>query len=59
MHPKYRRKAIYKEIRADIGRILSDLCKRKGIEIIRYRNSGTSGNPGRMEATGQASIFSH
>ena len=32
--PKYRRKAIYKEIRADIGRILSELCKRKGIEII-------------------------
>ena len=32
--PKYRRKAIYKQIRADIGRILSELCKRKGIEII-------------------------
>ena len=32
--PKYRRKVIYKEIRADIARILSELCKRKGIEII-------------------------
>ena len=32
--PKYRRKEIYKNIRADIGRILSELCKRKGIEII-------------------------
>ena len=32
--PKYRRKVIYKQIRADIGRILGELCKRKGIEII-------------------------
>ena len=32
--PKYRRKIIYKKIRADIGHILSELCKRKGIEII-------------------------
>lgn len=32
--PKYRRKVIYKQIRADIGHILSELCKRKGIEII-------------------------
>ena len=32
--PKYRRKIIYQQIRADIGRILSELCKRKGIEII-------------------------
>ena len=32
--PKYRRKIIYQRIRADIGRILSELCKRKGIEII-------------------------
>ena len=32
--PKYRRKIIYKQIRADIGHILSELCKRKGIEII-------------------------
>ena len=31
---KYRRKVIYKQIRADIGHILSELCKRKGIEII-------------------------
>ena len=33
--PKYRRKIIYQQIRADIGRILSELCKRKGIEIIK------------------------
>ena len=32
--PKYRRKVIYKQIRSDIGRILGELCKRKGIEII-------------------------
>ena len=32
--PKYRRKIIYKQIRIDIGKILKDLCKRKGIEII-------------------------
>ena len=32
--PKFRRKVIYQQIRADIGYILSELCKRKGIEII-------------------------
>ena len=32
--PKFRRKVIYKQIRADVGHILSELCKRKGIEII-------------------------
>ena len=32
--PKYRRQIIYGKIRADIGHILSELCKRKGIEII-------------------------
>lgn len=32
--PKFRIKAIYKQIRADICHILSELCKRKGIEII-------------------------
>ena len=32
--PNYRRKVIYKQIRADIGRILKELCARKGIEII-------------------------
>ena len=31
--PKYRR-IIYQKIRADVGYILSELCKRKGIEII-------------------------
>ena len=32
--PKFRRQVIYKEIRADVGRILGELCRRKGIEII-------------------------
>ena len=32
--PKYRRLAIYGEIKADIGKILRMLCEQKGIEII-------------------------
>ena len=32
--PKFRRKVIYQQIKADIARILSELCKRKGVEII-------------------------
>lgn len=32
--PKYRRQIIYGKIKADVGQILSTLCKRKGIEII-------------------------
>ena len=32
--PKYRRKIIYNQIRADIGEILRKLCEYKGIEII-------------------------
>ena len=32
--PKYRRQVIYGKIKADIGRILRELCDRKGIEII-------------------------
>ena len=32
--PKYRRQLIYGKIKADIGRILRNLCDRKGIEII-------------------------
>ena len=32
--PKYRRMAIYGEIKADIGIILRKLCEQKGIEII-------------------------
>ena len=32
--PKFRRKVIYQQIRVDVGHILSELCKRKGIEII-------------------------
>lgn len=32
--PKYRRKVIYNELKADIRDIIKDLCKWKGIEII-------------------------
>ena len=32
--PKYRRQAIYGKIRADIGKIIRQLCDQKGIEII-------------------------
>ena len=32
--PKYRRQVIYGKIKADIGRILRELCDRKGIKII-------------------------
>ena len=32
--PKYRRQVIYGKIKVDIGKILRELCERKGIEII-------------------------
>ena len=32
--PKYRRKAIYGQLKADIGQILRKLCEQKGVEII-------------------------
>ena len=32
--PKYRRKAIYGELRKNIGEILRELCERKHVEII-------------------------
>ena len=32
--PKYRRKVIYKELRADIGQILRKLCAENEVEII-------------------------
>lgn len=32
--PKYRRQAIYGKYKAEIGKILRELCKRNGIEII-------------------------
>lgn len=40
--PKFRRKIIYKQIRADIGHILSELCKRKGVEIMGYLKGKSS-----------------
>lgn len=32
--PKYRRQVIYVKLKNDIGKILRDLCARKGVEII-------------------------
>ncbi len=32
--PKYRRMVIYREIKADIGKILRQSCQQKGVEII-------------------------
>ena len=32
--PKYRRQIIYGRIKADVGKTLRDLCKRKNVEII-------------------------
>ena len=32
--PKYRRQVIYGQLRADIGRILRELCERKGVTIL-------------------------
>ena len=32
--PKFRRQIIYRELRADIDKILRELCERKGIEIV-------------------------
>ena len=32
--PKYRRQVIYNQIKVDIGKILRDLCERKGVEIL-------------------------
>ena len=32
--PKYRRLEIYRAIKADIGKILRQLCQQKGVEII-------------------------
>ena len=32
--PKYRRQVIYDKIKEDVGKILRELCERKGVEII-------------------------
>ena len=32
--PKYRRQVIYGKIKADVGKILRELCERKGVDII-------------------------
>ena len=47
--PKYRRQAIYGEIKKDIGEILRKLCEQKGVEIIEeiVRTKGSRNNRGR------------
>ena len=35
--PKYRRKALYGRLRREIGKILRDLCRQKGIELVEGR----------------------
>ncbi len=32
--PKYRRQVVYGKIKADVGKILRQLCERKGVEVI-------------------------
>jgi putative transposase len=32
--PKYRRKVLYGRLRHEVGRILRDLCRQKGIELV-------------------------
>ncbi|UDK95417.1 IS200/IS605 family transposase [Lysinibacillus sphaericus] len=32
--PKYRRQVIYRQTKAEIGKILRQLCERKGVEIV-------------------------
>ena len=32
--PKYRRKALYGNLRRDVGRILRDLCRQRGVELV-------------------------
>ena len=38
--PKYRRKVIYNQLRADIRDIIRTLCKYKGVEIIEGHSLG-------------------
>lgn len=37
--PKYRRRVIYGTVRKEIGKILRELCLRKGVEIIEAERS--------------------
>ncbi len=32
--PKYRRQVVYGKLKAEVGRILRELCDRKGVEIL-------------------------
>lgn len=42
--PKYRRRIVYGELKADIGRILRMLCEQKGVEIGSYSIKWTGKN---------------
>ena len=35
--PKYRRKVIYKELRADIGQIIRKLCEEKRLKSLKHK----------------------
>ena len=41
--PKYRRQIIYGKLKVEVGKILRDLCERKGIEIIQAEYSSKIG----------------
>jgi len=32
--PKYRKKVIYKNLRNEVGKIMQQLCRQKGIELL-------------------------
>ena len=38
--PKYRRQIIYGKLKVEVGKILRDMCERKGIEIRLYNKYG-------------------
>lgn len=40
--PKYRRQIIYGKIKQDVGAILRELCKRKGVKIVKSKMVYTS-----------------
>ena len=40
--PKYRRQIIYGRIKADVGKILRDLCNRKNVGLIKVNPAWTS-----------------
>ena len=53
--PKYRRKVFYGEKRLEIGAILRELCKWKGVNIIEYDVPGCLTNKARRTTAGTGS----